>query len=232
MSDGVDLVLAAAIGFVGSHLLLSHPWRRPVVGVAGEGGFLAIYAAIAALTLSLLVVAWLHAPVGDLLWPVGDALWAIATVIMLLAAVLLLGSLVRNPAAPSAGAPGALPERARGVYAITRHPMMWSFALWSLSHVLVFPAAKNLVLSGAIALLALAGAALQDRKKDRLQPERWATWRSRTSYWPFAAIAAGRARLGGFGVHALAGGAVVWLAATWLHIPISGWRAGIWRWVG
>ena len=76
--------------------------------------------AIAALTFSLLVVAWLHAPVGDLLWPVGDALWAIATVIMLLAAVLLLGSLVRNPAAPSASAPGALPERARA--ASTRSP--------------------------------------------------------------------------------------------------------------
>jgi len=47
----------------------------------------------------------------------------------------------------------------------------------------------------------------------------------------FAAIAAGRARLGGFGMHAIAGGVVVWLAATWAHGPLAGWAAGIWRWI-
>jgi len=41
----------------------------------------------------------------------------------------------------------------------------------------------------------------------------------------------GRARLGGFGLHTLAGGLVVWLAATWAHIPLTGWPACIWRWL-
>ena len=27
------------------------------------------------------------------------------------------------------------------------------------------------------------------------------------------------------------GGLVVWLVATWAHIPLSGWAAGIWRWL-
>ena len=80
-------------------------------------------------------------------------------------------------------------------------------------------------------VLALVGAALQDRKKQQLQPEFWPAWEAKTSFLPFAAIAAGRAPLTGFGMHALAGGVVVWLVATWAHIPLSGWPAGIWRWL-
>jgi uncharacterized membrane protein len=80
-------------------------------------------------------------------------------------------------------------------------------------------------------ILALVGAALQDRKKQQLQPDLWPAWEAKTSYLPFAAIAAGRARLSGFGMHALLGGLVVWLAATWAHIPLTGWAAGIWRWL-
>ena len=75
------------------------------------------------------------------------------------------------------------------------------------------------------------GAALQDRKKERLQSETWRVWESRTSYVPFAAIASGRARAVGFGLHTLAGGTVIWLAATWAHLPLSGWAAGVWRWL-
>ena len=64
---------------------------------------------------------------------------------MLVAAVLLMGSLVGNPALP--GAPAALGEP-RGVFAVTRHPMMWAFALWSAAHLLVVPYAANAVLTG------------------------------------------------------------------------------------
>jgi hypothetical protein len=44
-------------------------------------------------------------------------------------------------------------------------------------------------------------------------------------------VVGGRARLGGFGPHALLGGLLVWLIATWAHLPLAGWAAGIWRWV-
>lgn len=98
-------------------------------------------------------------------------------------------------------------------------------------HILVFPDPSNVVLALAIIVLALVGAHLQDRKKERLQPDFWREWERRTSYWPFAAIAGGRARMGKIGMHALAGGTVVWLAASWAHIPLAGWPAGIWRWI-
>lgn len=167
-------VVAAALAFVGTHFLLSHPLRRLIVGAVGERGFLGIYSLVAAVTLSWLALAYRAAPPALPLWPVGDLLWAIGTLLMLAGAILFMGSLVRNPALPQAAA-GRVPE-ARGVFAITRHPMMWGFALWGVVHILVFPDPSNIVL-------------------------------------------------------ALAGGTMVWLAATWAHIPLAGWPAGIWRWI-
>ncbi|OAJ57420.1 MFS transporter [Paraburkholderia ginsengiterrae] len=224
-------VAAAAIAFVGSHFLLSHPLRRPVVGAIGEAGFQGVYSLVAFLTLGWLVVAYRKAPLTAPLWAAGDVLWAVVTVVMLIASILLLGSLIRNPALPTGGRRSSFPEVALGVYAVTRHPMMWSLALWGLCHIAVYPVAKNIILAAAIVILALVGAALQDHKKEQLEPARWPEWESKTSYLPFAAIAAGRARLGGFGLHALLGGLVVWLVATWAHQPLTGWAAGIWRWL-
>ena len=224
-------VLITAASFVGTHFLLSHPLRRPLVGAFGEQGFMGIYSLVAFATLGATVWAYRAAPVSAPLWPVGDGLWALSTASMLVASILLLGSLVRNPALPGAAARAATAE-ARGVYAVTRHPMMWAFALWGVSHILIYPIGKNIILSGSIIVLALVGAALQDRKKAALDPQAWPVWQARTSYLPFGAIVAGRARLGGLGMHALAGGVVTWLVATWAHIPLAGWPAGIWRWIG
>jgi uncharacterized membrane protein len=67
-------------------------------------------------------------------------------------------------------------------------------------------------------------------EKERLLPDRWPDWEAKTSYLPFAAIVTGRARLAGFGC-ALLGGLIVWLAATWAHLPLAGIAAGIWRWL-
>jgi uncharacterized membrane protein len=228
--ENLGSLLAAAVAFVGTHLLLSHPLRKPIVAAFGDAAFLGIYSAIAAATLAWLAVAYRAAPTGAPLWPVGDGLWAVATVVMLLASILLMGSLVRNPALPNPGSPAWAPTAARGVYAVTRHPMMWSFALWGLCHIAVYPVAPNIILAVAIIVLALVGAVLQDRKKEALQPDTWLAWENKTSYWPFAAIISGKAELRKFGMHALAGGLVLWLAATWVHMPLTGWEAGIWRW--
>lgn len=225
-----QLVLAC-IAFVGTHFLLSHPLRAPLVARMGEGGFTGLYSLVAFATLGWMVWAYRAIPDAPSLWEVGDGLWAVATVLMLLGSVLFMGSLLGNPAMPHPGAMDGTPPDARGVFAITRHPMMWGFALWSLVHALVFPQPANLVLVGTVAFLALVGARAQDRKKEQLRPAFWRGWEARTSYWPFAAIASGRARLTGFRGHDLGGGLVIWLAASWAHIPLAGWAAGVWRWI-
>lgn len=227
----MEEVAAAATAFVGTHFLLSHPLRGGIVGRIGERGFLLIYSLVAFATLGWLASAYRRAPGTPPLWWVGDGIWAVATLIMLVASVLLLGSLIGNPALPTGGAPMKAPAEPRGVFAVTRHPMMWSFALWGVAHILVYPIAANIILATSIIILALVGAALQDRKKERLQPENWPAWERRTSFWPFAAIIAGRARFGGFRPHDLAGGVVLWLVATWAHWPLAGWAAGVWLWI-
>jgi uncharacterized membrane protein len=226
----MTMLLLAAIAFVGTHFLLSHPLRAPLVRVMGEPAFLGVYSVIAVATLIWMIVAYRSAPLTALMWEVGSVLWAIVTLLMLIASVLLAGSLVGNPAFPKPGASATAPGVARGVYAVTRHPMLWSFAIWGFAHILVYPTAKTFIVTMAIVILSLIGAALQDKKKERLQPDVWPQWERQTSFIPFAAIIAGKARLGGFGAIAIIGGLIFWLVATWAHIPLSGGRAGVWRW--
>jgi NnrU protein len=74
--------------------------------------------------------------------------------------------------------------------------MMWAFALWGICHIAVYPVAANIIVAAAIIILALVGAALQDRKKEALQPDTWPEWEMKTSYRPFGAIVSGKARFG------------------------------------
>lgn len=229
----MNTVILACIAFVGTHFLLSHPLRAPLIRAIGEKGFLGLYSLVAFATLGWIVVAYRAAPPAPLWWAQSDAIWIAGSILTLIAAILLMGSLIRNPALPHPEARAAADvPAATGVFAVTRHPMMWAFALWGVAHILVFPEPSNVAVAGAIVVLALVGAALQDRKKAALQPGFWPEWQRRTSYWPFVAIARGNARFGGFGLHTLAGGLVLWLTATWAHIPLSGWAAGVWRWIG
>lgn len=225
-----EMVAVAAGSFVASHFLLSHPLRAPLVKMLGTGGFMAFYSLVAFAMLGWTAQAYRAAAPTPPFWPVGEGLWALATVAMLCASILLMGSLIGNPSLPGPS-DMPLPDKARGAFAITRHPMMWSCALWGAAHILVYPVAANIIVAAAVIILALGGAALQDIKKAALLPGRWRMWEGRTSFWPFAAIVAGKARFGGFRPHDLAGGAIVWLVATWAHIPLAGLAAGIWRWI-
>lgn len=230
----MGLLIAACAAFLGTHFLLSHPLRKPLVDAVGERLFLGIYSLVAFATLGWMAHVYGRMPDAAPLWAVGDGLWAVASAIMALASVLFVGSLIGNPALPDPTAKPKPVPRPRGVFAITRHPMMWSFGLWAGAHILVFPQPAQIVLAGSIGLLALGGAALQDGKKRRLQPDFWPRWQDVTSYWPFVAIARGRAQGAAAwpGTITVVGGTILWLGATWAHLPLTDMPAGIWRWVG
>jgi uncharacterized membrane protein len=195
--EGLGPLIFAAAVFVASHFLLSHPLRRPLVQRLGEGTFLGVYSIVAAVALTAMVWAVMAAPSTAPIWRVGNTLWAASTTVMLLASVMLMGSLIGNPALPSGSHPAKAPASARGVFAITRHPMMWSFSLSGFCHIAVYPIAKNIVVAFAVITLALVGSALQDRKKEQLCPGRWRAWEAKTSYRPFAAIITHRTRVAG-----------------------------------
>ena len=152
---------------------------------------------------------------------------------MFVASVLFVGSLIGNPALPHPGASATDIPPARGVFAVTRHPMMWAFALWSLVHVLVSPRPAVILTSAAIAILALGGSVAQDAKKKTLMGDRWSDWTRRTAFVPFAGQLSGRIPWAGSwpGRTALVGGTLLWLAATWAHPWLGAPVAGIWYWV-
>jgi len=221
----MDGLLLACAAFVGTHLLMSHPLRARLVKALGANGFMGVYSLVSLATFGWIVMAFRLAPTGDPLWTVGDGLWALASLIMLLAAILLMGSFIRNPALPAPNAAALAALDPKGVFTITRHPMMWSFTLWAVAHALISPRPAVLVLCGFIAALALLGSLGQDAKKAKLMGTAWQSYVTRTSFIPFAKGASFP------GMHALGGGLVVWLAVTWAHPLLGGPIAGIWRWI-
>ena len=229
MDPALVSLIAASIAFVGTHFALSHPLRAPLVGVVGEKGFAAVYSLVGLATFGWMVWAFMAMPRrGMPFWDgSGEVVWAVASVLTVVALALFLGSLRGNPALPAPGAgEGLADKQPTAVFRVTRHPMMWGFALWALAHILVAPTGRTLVLAGAIAFLALVGAHLQDRKKQALMGAGWRAWEGKTSYWPQLGALPGI----GIGLWAVAIG--LWLAITWAHIALAYVPAGIWRWVG
>ena len=227
MDDQLTTFVAAALSFVGTHFALSHPLRAPLVARLGTGGFMGLYSLVALGTFAWMAQAFRAVPAGAMPWwnGSGDAAWAIASAVMLIASVLLVGSLRGNPALPDPRAAELARHQPRGVFLVTRHPMMWSFALWSLAHLLVSPVQRVAVLTLAIAFLALVGSVLQDTKKMRQLGESWSIWEHRTSYLPRLTA------LPKAGLAAWLGGTALWLGATWLHGWLIGIPAGLWRWI-
>jgi uncharacterized membrane protein len=208
----------SALAFVGTHFLLSHPLRAPLVRALGENAFRGLYSVIAAITLGLTIYFYRSLGREPQLWAVGDGIWLAASIVMWIGSILFVGSFVRNPALPGVRMPKGATA---GVFQITRHPMMWGFAIWAAVHMAVIAMPKALVLDGAIILLALAGAAGQDRKKSHLMGEQWHEWVAQTAFVPFSR------GVGNPGVVALLGGTLLFFAATWAH-PVP---AGFWRWI-
>lgn len=221
-----SLVLAT-LAFVGTHLAMSHPLRLRLVQNLGEQGFALVYSIVSFLTLGWMILAYRSIGTDLPLWIARDWWWPVASGIMLLASILLVGSLVRNPALPHPGARKRAVRAATGVFAITRHPMNWSFMLWALVHLSLWGSFRNVIVAAGILILAFIGSLGQDRKKLSAMGESWRGWMQKTSFVPFGALLAKRAawRAAAPGWIALGGGFVLWAAVTWWHAPGESLRA-------
>ena len=224
------LQLALAMtAFVGTHEVLAHPLRRPLVARLGEGGFAIFYSLVALATFAWVVLAWRATP-PVVVWTAPDWLWALGSVLMLVASILFVGSVTSpNPALPGAGKAAA--QAPRGVQRITRHPMMWSFAIWALVHALLAGERATVLLCAGIGFLALFGAYMQDGKKREQLGSAWVDHERSTSYLPLGGQLAGRIPWSAVwpGWVALIGGIVLWLGATWAHPMLGAPVVGIWR---
>jgi uncharacterized membrane protein len=226
--SGLGMLALASLAFVGTHFALSHPLRAPLIGRLGEKGFAGLYSLIALLTFGWMIWAYpdASAEAPRPLWDAGRWGFVVATLLMWLGSVLFVGSLRRNPAFPRPGKPIERIDEPNGVYSITRHPMMWGFALWAVVHAIVNPTRASLILSASIAFLALVGAVMQDAKKAQLLGNVWRDWQAKTSFIPYGR---GLKSADGF---ALAVGTIVWLAASWAHEALGYRPAGVFAFFG
>ncbi|MFM2147729.1 MAG: hypothetical protein RLZZ187_35 [Pseudomonadota bacterium] len=214
------LILAAAlwvfvhVGISGTRL------RDTAVAQLGEGRFMLAFSIGSVVSIVLLVLAWRGAETS-FLWAAPAWLRWILAVLMLPAFVLFMASHKRNPTA--VGNKG-LGEEPRGIQRVTRHPMLMSFALWALVHVIGNGDAASLVFFGAFLVTAVAGMPSIDAKLARRHGAAWQGFAAKTSILPFGAILAGRNRL----VLAEIGwmppviGFVLWAALLHFHRGIFG----------
>lgn len=223
MSDLMLLALLVGL-FVVSHELLSHPLRGPLVARLGEKGFAVVYSVVALVTFGSAVQLWREMP-KERLWDTPAGAYVPALVAMLVASIFFVGSVSSpNPAMM----PGVKGEP-KGLQRITRHPMMWSFAIWSGVHIMMTADPRTIVLACGVAVLALFGTMMQDSKKKAQNPA-YAGHMARTSHLPFLAILGGRQPLSALwpGPVPALGGLVLWLLMLWGHplligVPAAGW---------
>ncbi len=144
-----------------------------------------------------MIYAYRHAPSVPL-WGLLLGFRPVAYVLVFVAFLFVVIGLA-TPSPTRAGMESKLaqgPDIARGIVRITRHPFLWGVALWALAHVIVNGELASLILFGSLFVLALGGTVSIDAKRRRHFGEQWTQFAKGTSGTPFAAIAAGRNRLG------------------------------------
>ena len=83
----------------------------------------------------------------------------------------------------------------RGIQAVTRHPALWGFTLWALSHLATNGELHVVLLAIGILVLAVFGMFHIDARRQNALGDAWTTYAENTSILPFAAIARGKAKL-------------------------------------
>lgn len=222
-----QLVLSC-LAFLGLHLWVSGtPLRDRLVARLGEGAYLGLFSLASAGVLAWMLLAYGSARSGfegPVWWAAVPATRHLQLVLTFIAFQLVVaGLMTRNPGA--VGQTGALRDEdpVRGVLRITRHPFLWGVGIWAAGHLMVNGDLISLILFGTLGLLALGGAASIDAKRRRTHGEAWAAFEARTSFVPFAAMAAGRQSFQPreVALQALVA-AAAWAAAILAHPMIAG----------
>ena len=189
----MTLLILAALIWLGIHIgIAGTQLRHALVDRIGEMPFRGVFSLLSILAIVFMVWAWSAAWTTPL-WYAPQWLRWVLVAAMLVAFVLFVASLTqRNPTMISGEAAMAQPPR--GIQRVTRHPMLWSFALWAAVHIIGNGDSAAIVFFGTFLVTSLAGMPSIDAKLARRDPATWRTLAAATSIVPFAAIAEGRNR--------------------------------------
>ena len=193
----LHLILASAY-FLLIHFGVSGTRLRDgLVTRLGTGPYRAAFALASVIGLVWMGYAYRHAPTVAL-WGLVPGFRPAAYVLVFIAFLFVVIG-VTTPSPTRVGMESKVEqgtEAARGMVRITRHPFLWGVALWALVHLVVNGDLASLILFGSLLVLAVGGTLSIDAKRRRNFGEQWIKFANATSDIPFAAIAAGRNRLG------------------------------------
>ena len=220
------LLIVAAIVWLVLHIgLAGTVLRGALVARLGENGFRGLYSLVSVASIAGLSAAYASS-VAAPMWILPAVLGWIAVGVMLPAFILFVAS-VASPNPTAVGAETRPDSEPRGVFRITRHPMLWAFTIWSVVHIATNGTWTAVVFFGSFALTSLVGMPSIDSKLAVRSPERWAGLAQRTSIIPGPAILAGRNRLDlqeiGWVVPLI--GLVVWALVLGAHPYVIGYPA-------
>jgi len=166
-------------------------------GATRHSGFQGAYSLLALSTFVPLV--WIYAKhkhAGPLLWmTVGppELARAVNYALMALAFVLFVASLLPASTAPSAMLARG-PATVHGMIRVTRHPMLASFGLFGVAHLLLNGSLGDVIFFGGFPIFTWVGGRHQDSRKLHQVPG-YESVVGATSILPFGAIIAGRQHL-------------------------------------
>ena len=165
----MTLLIIAALVWLGIHIGIAGTRLRDVlVARIGEGPFRGLFSLLSILAIVFLVWSWSAAWTTPL-WYAPDWLRWVLVAVMLVAFVLFVASVSqRNPTMVSGEAAMAQPPI--GIQRVTRHPMLWSFALWAAVHIIGNGDTAAIVFFGTFLVTALVGMPSIDAKLARRDP--------------------------------------------------------------
>lgn len=158
----------AILAFLLAHILPRKlALRERLVPVLGRPLYLVLYSGLSLALLVWILSAASRAPFVEL-WPFAPwQVWVPVIIMPFASALFCAGALVANPLSvgfrkgDSARIPSALGF-------LSRHPILWSFALWALSHIPVNGDLISVLLFGGFAVFALMGSFGFDKRMQRV----------------------------------------------------------------
>jgi len=182
------LIAALWLAFAGSHMALSsRRWRSKLVAALGdERRFQGLYSLIAlAIFVPLVALYFRHKHEGPYLGTLAGlpGLRWLMLIGMGAAFALLVAGLARP--SPAAVVPGG--TQVRGIFHVTRHPVLMSFALYGLLHLCVVAVnATELAFFAGFPLFVWIGARHQDQRKLASGGEAFRRFHGATPFTPFS----------------------------------------------
>lgn len=196
MTGTILLLFIATFAFAAIHIVPSSFLRDAVVSRIGNLPYLGLFSLLSGVFMVWMVMAYIDAPDGPVFWQLENEARYAAIVLMVFAVIFFVSAYTtKNPTAIG-NEKSATDLKARGgINAITRHPLMWSFVLWSIAHLLNNGDLRSIIFFGGFGGVALVGTFMIDRKRAKALGSDWIGFKEGTSNIPFLAVLQGKASL-------------------------------------